>query len=78
LVVKEKWIRVKNYQEAVLKDFMDLLAATGCKTVDELNPSFIFKQIDGNSISYEDLNEIRKANYYLHLKTPVDHKINIM
>ncbi len=72
LVVKEKWQRVKNYHEAVLEDFMDLLAATGCNSIDDLNPSFIFKQIDGNSMSYEDLNEIRKANYYLHLKTPID------
>tara|TARA_R110001592_G_scaffold307299_2_gene580545 strand:- start:43169 stop:44701 length:1533 start_codon:yes stop_codon:yes gene_type:complete len=72
LVVKEKWERVKNYQQAVLEDFMDLLAATGCSTIDELDPSYIFKQIDGKSMSYEDLNEIRKSNYYLHLLTPVD------
>lgn len=57
LVVEEKWIRVRNYHEAVIHDFLELLAATGCKSVDDLDRSYIFKQIDGKSISVEKLHQ---------------------
>lgn len=52
LVVKDKWQRVKNYHEETIKDFLELMAATGCSSLSELNPSFIYKQMDGKPISF--------------------------
>lgn len=57
LVVKEKWQRVKNYHEEVIADFLELLSATGCNDVNQLNRSFIYKQINGKSVSLEKLHE---------------------
>ncbi|WP_339916895.1 FMN-binding glutamate synthase family protein [Yeosuana marina] len=54
LVISEKWKRVKNYHENILEEFLELLAASGCKTPDELNRSLIFKKIDKQWKSYEE------------------------
>jgi len=57
LVVKKKWKRVKNYHEEVIKDFLELLSATGCNNVKQLNRSYIYKQLNGKSVSLEKLHE---------------------
>lgn len=57
LVVKDKWERVKNYHEAVIHDFLELLMATGCKDINELDRSYLYKQVDGKSISIEKLHQ---------------------
>lgn len=53
LVVEDKWERVKNYQKEVVHDFMELMSATGCTELSQLNRSLIYKQIDGKSISFD-------------------------
>lgn len=54
LVVSEKWKRVKNYHENILEEFLELLAASGCKTPEELRRSLIFKKVDKQWRSYEE------------------------
>lgn len=52
LVVEEKWKRVKNYQEQTLRDFMELFAASGSNSLEELNRDLINKQINDEIKSY--------------------------
>lgn len=54
LVVKEKYKRVANYQREVVHDFMELFSATGCRDIEELNRSFIFKQINNQSVGFNE------------------------
>jgi glutamate synthase domain-containing protein 2 len=44
LVVSEKWKRVRNYHKNILKDFTELLAASGCHSAEQLNRNFIHKK----------------------------------
>jgi len=44
LVVSEKWKRVRNYHKNILEDFLELLAASGCSSPEELNRSLIYKK----------------------------------
>lgn len=55
LVVEDKWKRVANYHEGVLEDFIDLCAAGGCKSLNDLNRSIIFKQVNGKEIAFNQL-----------------------
>ncbi|WP_417888016.1 FMN-binding glutamate synthase family protein [Zunongwangia sp.] len=52
LVVEDKWKRVKNYQEQTLRDFMELFAAAGCNSLEDLNRDLINKQINDEIKSY--------------------------
>lgn len=52
LVVSEKWKRVKNYHKNILEDFLQLLAASGCNSLEEMNRSLIYKKVDKQWISY--------------------------
>ncbi len=52
LVVQEKWVRVKNYQEEAVKDFMELMAATGCTDLNQLSRQLIYRQVEGKSVSF--------------------------
>ncbi len=56
LVISEKWKRVKNYHEEVIEEFLELLAASGCSSTDELNRSMIYqKHKETTWVSYEEL-----------------------
>jgi glutamate synthase domain-containing protein 2 len=55
LVVSEKWKRVKNYQEQTMEDFLELLAASGCDSTDQLNRKLIFKKVNNKILSYNEL-----------------------
>lgn len=54
LVVSEKWKRVQNYQENTVVEFLALLAASGCDSLEQLNRSFIFKKTDKKWETYDD------------------------
>lgn len=54
LVVSEKWKRVKNYHDNTVEGFLELLAASGCTSLDQLNRSFIFKKVNKRWQSYEE------------------------
>ena len=41
LVIEEKWKRVRNYQQETVKEFLELLAASGCEKTEDLNRSLI-------------------------------------
>ena len=55
LVVSDKWERVKNYQEQTLDDFTELFAAAGCTKLEQLNRSLIYKKVNYQIKSYEEL-----------------------
>jgi glutamate synthase domain-containing protein 2 len=52
LVVSEKWKRVSNYHKNILKDFLELLAAAGCDSLEEMNRSLIYKKVANQWQSY--------------------------
>ncbi|WP_392384322.1 FMN-binding glutamate synthase family protein [Marinomonas primoryensis] len=58
LVVSEKWKRVRNYHNNMLDDFLELLAASGCHSFEEMNRSLINKKADKYWLSYA---EVEKA-----------------
>lgn len=55
LVVEEKWQRVRNYQGETLKEFLELLAAAGCTSLDQLNRSLIMMQHGDSVKSYDQV-----------------------
>ncbi len=52
LVVSEKWKRVENYHKNILEDFLELLAASGCHSLEEMNRSLIYRKVDKQWVSY--------------------------
>lgn len=62
LVVSEKWQRVRNYHKNMLEDFLELLAASGCSSLEEMNRSLIYKKVDKQWLSYA---EVIKAQRFL-------------
>jgi len=52
LVVSEKYKRVANYHKNIIEDFLELLAASGCNSLEELNRSMIFKRVNKVSFPY--------------------------
>lgn len=57
LSVSDKWERVKNYHKNILNDFTELLAASGCDTLEQLNRSFIHKKVQNGWSSYEKISK---------------------
>ncbi len=55
LVVEQKWKRVKNYHDRTLNSFLELFAGAGCKTLSDLNRSFIFKQVETEIKCYTEI-----------------------
>ena len=66
LVVSKKWKRIKNYQAQTLHDFTALFAAAGCTDLDQLNRSMIYKKVNNEIKSYEELCPTVKAGEYLN------------
>ncbi|MGI9527048.1 MAG: FMN-binding glutamate synthase family protein [Weeksellaceae bacterium] len=54
LVVEDKYKRVANYHRETVRDFLELFAATGCTDLEELNRSFIFKQMNNKSVCFNE------------------------
>lgn len=54
LVVSEKWERVRNYHHNIISDFLELLAAAGCTSPNQLNRNLIHKKINNKWVSYEN------------------------
>lgn len=57
LVVSEKCKRVRNYHKNILEDFLELLAASGCNSLEEMNRGLIYKKVDKHWFSYADVYE---------------------
>lgn len=55
LVVEDKYKRVANYHREVVKDFKSLFAAAGCQQLEELNRSYIFKQVNNQPVSFTEI-----------------------
>ena len=55
LVVSEKWKRVRNYQKNILEDFLELLAASGCSSLEGMNRSLIYKKVNNKWLSYSEI-----------------------
>jgi glutamate synthase domain-containing protein 2 len=54
LVVSDKWKRVRNYHKNILEDFLELLAASGCKSLEEINRGLIYKKVNTQWLSYAE------------------------
>lgn len=62
LVVEDKYVRVANYHEAVVEDFVDLCAASGCASLEDLNRTVIYKQVNGKEVRFDSLFPYPSAN----------------
>lgn len=66
LVVSKKWKRVKNYQEQTLNDFLELFAAAGCRSLDELNRKIIYNKKNNEIKSYDEIYPEVASGAYLN------------
>ncbi|AVR43998.1 FMN-binding glutamate synthase family protein [Christiangramia fulva] len=55
LVVADKWKRVRNYHQEILNDFLELFAAAGCSSLQELDRNLIYKRVGKELKTYEEL-----------------------
>ena len=55
LVVEDKWRRVRNYQQETVREFLEIYAASGCRSLSELDRSRVYINIDTGLHSYEDI-----------------------
>lgn len=55
LVVEEKWKRVRNYQAETLREFLEIFAAAGCRSLPDLNRTLVYKNVDNGLHTYEDI-----------------------
>jgi len=55
LVVEDKWRRVRNYQQETVKEFLEIFAAAGCRSLSELNRRLVYVNVDSGLHSYEDI-----------------------
>ncbi|MGI2123726.1 FMN-binding glutamate synthase family protein [Shewanella baltica] len=60
LVVAEKWKRVSNYHQHMLDDFLALLAASGCHSLDEMNRNLIYRKVDKQWHSYAEVGKTQR------------------
>lgn len=60
LVVAEKWKRVRNYHQHMLDDFLALLAASGCHSLDEMNRNLIYRKVDKQWHSYAEVGKTQR------------------
>jgi len=65
LVVSEKWKRVNNYHKNTLEDFLELLAASGCSSITELNRDLIYKKVNNKFRSYEEEHKTVKSGSFI-------------
>jgi hypothetical protein len=62
LKVSEKWKRVRNYQHNIIEGFMELLVASWCNTLEEMNRDLIFKKANNEWLSYSEVYKPLKKN----------------
>lgn len=55
LVVEDKYKRVANYHQEIIKDFKALFAASGCSDLEELDRTYIHKQVNRKTVSFADI-----------------------
>ncbi len=55
LVVAEKWKRVRNYQQRTVHDFLELMAAAGCSSLNQLDRKLIYKKQNNHWQTYAEL-----------------------
>lgn len=68
LVVEEKAVRVKNYQQGTLDNFKELFLASGCDKLEQLNRKLIYKKVQDKIQSYEEYYPTVKSGEYLDSK----------
>ncbi|MHC5202116.1 FMN-binding glutamate synthase family protein [Myroides sp. LJL119] len=66
LVIEQKHQRVTNYHQRILSDFLDLLAAAGCNSTQELSRGFIYKKLDNKTLCYDELYPEVEIGSYLN------------
>jgi len=55
LVVADKWKRVRNYHDETVREFLEIFAAAGCRSLADLNRRLIYVNVDHGLHSYEDI-----------------------
>lgn len=55
LVVEDKWKRVRNYHRETINEFLEVFAAAGCTSLDQLNRSLIYQNTDNTIRSYAEM-----------------------
>lgn len=65
LVVEEKWKRVKTYQHETLDNFLELFAGAGCTKLEDLHRKLIYKNLNDNIKSYDELYPTIETGSYL-------------
>lgn len=77
LVPEEKKIRVANYHETTIKNFVELLGATGLDEAKNLSRSHIYRRISLNEmITYEELFPSIKTGSMLNGEIPEKYKLD--
>ncbi|MEO5789225.1 MAG: FMN-binding glutamate synthase family protein [Gelidibacter sp.] len=77
LVVEDKKIRVANYHKTTLKNFAELLGATGVTETENLRRSHIYRRVSLNSmITYEELFPSIKIGSMLNAEIPEKYKLD--
>ena len=54
-VVEEKWKYVLNYQQETVKEFLELIAASGFDNAEELNRKHIHLNVGNEVKTYEEI-----------------------
>ncbi len=73
LVVSDKAVRVKNFQEETVKTALELIAAIGLSDLSKLNRSMIMKRIDQNKmVSFEEMYPSSADGTILANRTPAN------
>ncbi|MHC5354868.1 FMN-binding glutamate synthase family protein [Myroides sp. LJL115] len=55
LVITEKDKRVYNYHQRTISDFMDLLSAAGCQSIEDVSRDFIYKKLHDKTYSFQEI-----------------------
>lgn len=72
LNVDDKAVRVKNFHNATIESFLDLLGAAGLRNVSELSPKFIYRRIHDSKIkSYSEIyNYLKPGQLFTGMDLP--------
>ena len=78
LDIEDKSIRVANYHKSMIKNLMELIAAAGLNSLDELRPSHINHRVNGTDIrNYSQLDPCITDRCFLSEKDiPEDWRVD--
>ncbi|MCW5588165.1 MAG: FMN-binding glutamate synthase family protein [Legionellales bacterium] len=54
LDIDDKAPKVANYHRQTIESFLEVLGATGCKTVKEMHPGYVYRRLDHSTVKHFD------------------------